>query len=453
MFGVLFIKSAAFLDPDFGWHYKNGERIIHSGIPKTDLYSYTMPSYPAIDHSWLLDVLIYWGQNTIGQYGLAFVFTSIIILAIILSVPKNLQNFSIFPLILSIPVLIGRAGVRTQIFDWLLLALLIKLLKYKKILPLFFLIWANLHGGFLIGFAVFAIYVFCEFIQDKRTFLNNFIIFLTSIFTTFINPYGWKIWYEIWTIMSDPLLKGNIAEWLPFWHALEFGFLLLSTFLFTMGWIYRKKISLFDKLVCIFLFLASLSALRHTPLFVLVAIPLGAFLMKLFYNQAQNIPMGLLRFKQLKNIFLVIALVFSVWEIRGLEKIFVYPQNAVKYLESNLPKGNLFAEFGWGGYLDWKFPQKKVFIDGRMNSWRFHSVSNESSWIFKDYMKIAHNGDYQELFEKYQIDTVLLPINNLNPQTFVKNQKPFLKLTTNLKRDGWKEIYSDEVAVILQKPL
>lgn len=451
MFGIFFIKSATFLDPDFGWHYRNGKTIVQSGIPQTDPYSYTMPSYPVIAHSWLLDIFIYWGQNTVGQYGLALIFTSIIILAIVLAIPKNLQSFSIFPLILSMPILIGRAGVRTQMIDWLLLVILIKILKHKKLLPIFFLIWANLHGGFIVGLAVFAIHIFCEFIKDKKTLFLNIFYFLLSILTTFINPYGWKMWYEVWTIMSDPLLKSNIVEWLPFWNALEFGFLLLSTFLFTIGWMYRKEVSLFDKLVCLFLFLASMSALRHTPLFMLTVVPLGAFLMKRFYDQAQNIPMGHLRFKKLQNILLIIALVFSVWEIRGLEKTLAYPQNAVNFLNKNLPNGNMFSEFGWGGYLDWKLPEKKIFIDGRMNSWRFHSVPNESPWIFKDYMKIAYNGDYKELFEKYQIDTVLLPVNNLDSQTFVKNQKPFLKLTTNLKRDGWKEIYSDEVAVILQK--
>lgn len=453
LFGIFFIKSATFLDPDFGWHYRNGKTIVQSGIPKTDPYSYTMPSYQIIDHSWLLDVLIYWGQNLIGQNGLALVFTAVVILAIVTVIPTDLRRFSIFPLVLSFPVLVNRAGIRTQMFDWLLLVLLVKILKHKKVLPLFFLIWANLHGGFLVGFAVFAIYVFCEFWYDKKTLLLNISYFLLSIFATFITPYGWRMWYEVWTTISDPILKSNIIEWFPFWKALEFGFLLPSTFVFSIGWMYKGKIKLFEKFVCIFLFLAGLSALRHISLFILMVIPLSAYLMRCLYEQAQTIPFGKIRFKYLQSILLLIALTFSIWEIRGLEMTIKYPQNAINFLKNNLPKENLFAEFGWGGYLDWKLPEKKVFIDGRMNSWRFHTIPNESTWIFKDYMKVAYDGDYKEIFDKYQIDTVLLTKETLHSGIFVKKEKPYLKLITNLEKDGWKEIYSDEVALVLQKPI
>ena len=245
---------------------------------------------------------------------------------------------------------------------------------------------------------------------------------------------------------------------MPFWNTVEFGFLLLSTFIFTLGFIYREKIGLFDKFLYLFLFLTSLSSLRHTSLFILVAIPLGSLLMKNFYESAQTIPFGKDRFRQLQKIFLIIALVFSTWEVRNLDVNPKYPQGAINFLTNNLPKGNLFSEYGWGGYLIWKLPEKKVFIDGRMPSWRYDiwpfkstAPKNESAWVFKDYMKIAYGGDYRKLFDKYNIDTVLLPKENLYQNILKNKDKSFFKLITNLEKEGWKEIYSDNVAVILQK--
>jgi DNA-directed RNA polymerase subunit RPC12/RpoP len=46
-----------------------------------------------------------------------------------------------------------------------------------------------------------------------------------------------------------------------------------------------------------------------------------------------------------------------------------YPKKAVVYLKNNLPQGNIFAPFGWGGYLVWHLPEKKVFISGQMPHW------------------------------------------------------------------------------------
>src|SRR5437762_227920 len=44
------------LDPDFGWHLKSGEYIIDHGIPTHDIFSYTAPDFPWINHEWLSDV-------------------------------------------------------------------------------------------------------------------------------------------------------------------------------------------------------------------------------------------------------------------------------------------------------------------------------------------------------------------------------------------------------------
>jgi hypothetical protein len=460
LFGLVWLKGTTTLDPDFGSHYKTGETIIYSGIPKADPFSYTMPSFLPISHAWILDVLLFWGQNKIGFVGLAFICTLIVIATLVVSIPRELRKFSIFPLMVSLPVILSRAGVRTQIIDWLFLVVLIRLKNREYLLPFLFLIWANLHGGFVIGLVIFSIHIFCEFIQNKKIhfFLLSIFYFLLSVLITFITPYGWKMWFEVWATISDPYLKKYIVEWLPFWNTVEFGFLLLSTFIFTLGFIYREKIGLFDKFLYLFLFLTSLSSLRHTSLFILVAIPLGSLLMKNFYESAQTIPFGKDRFRQLQKIFLIIALVFSTWEVRNLDVNPKYPQGAINFLTNNLPKGNLFSEYGWGGYLIWKLPEKKVFIDGRMPSWRYDiwpfkstAPKNESAWVFKDYMKIAYGGDYRKLFDKYNIDTVLLPKENLYQNILKNKDKSFFKLITNLEKEGWKEIYSDNVAVILQK--
>src|SRR3989337_506611 len=49
---LLFINGLHQLDPDFGWHVTMGRLISENGIPKTDPFSYTMTSFPFVDHEW-----------------------------------------------------------------------------------------------------------------------------------------------------------------------------------------------------------------------------------------------------------------------------------------------------------------------------------------------------------------------------------------------------------------
>ena len=59
IFLALFIKGLFLLDPDFGFHIRGGQIINLTGVPKLDPFSYTMPSFPVIDHEWLTDLTFY----------------------------------------------------------------------------------------------------------------------------------------------------------------------------------------------------------------------------------------------------------------------------------------------------------------------------------------------------------------------------------------------------------
>src|SRR3972149_6328374 len=75
LFGVIgtvfLLRGVIWLDPDFGWHLRMGEIILREGIPKTDPFSYTMPSYPFVDQTWLIDVVMARLYPAIGAIGLA----------------------------------------------------------------------------------------------------------------------------------------------------------------------------------------------------------------------------------------------------------------------------------------------------------------------------------------------------------------------------------------------
>ena len=73
-FIYFYYRSNVYLDPDVGWHVRMGQIILHAGIPKTDPFSYTMPSYPFIDHEWLTNILMTILLAKTGMIGVAAFF-------------------------------------------------------------------------------------------------------------------------------------------------------------------------------------------------------------------------------------------------------------------------------------------------------------------------------------------------------------------------------------------
>ncbi|MBI2641721.1 hypothetical protein HYW87_03965, partial [Candidatus Roizmanbacteria bacterium] len=86
-----------------------------------------------------------------------------------------------------------------------------------------------------------------------------------------------------------------------------------------------------------------------------------------------------------------------------------------------------------------KLPQEKVFIDGRMPSWRQKKSETESEYAFGEYNSLFQpNPPIAKVFKKYDIDTVLLPTAFLDKKEFIKE----------LKKNQFKEVYRDQTAIV-----
>ena len=466
------------MDPDFGWHLRMGELILQKGIPLTDPFSYTMPSYHFIDHEWLTNIFLSLSYKTVGTYGLSLIFALIFVLALFLAVPNKFKKYSPLPLALAGAAMLGFTGIRTQLVTWFFLALLLKIIfdeklwqKWKFFLPLLFLPWVNLHGGFAVGIALlFAVSVF-KTLQNRQFEWQYLLVAVLALFFTFINPYGIWIWHEVWMVESDNFARWYIAEWVPGILYLDIALLSLFTLSFSFILKYRKTLGYLKIFIYLLLLLMAASSLRHVPLWVLSALPLTAAAIGFLTIEVSKNIEGKLKLAKLKTVLTIAIASILLWEIGtsitsayNFSEQKYYPVQAVNFLsKQNLAGGNLFASYNYGGYLIWKLPQKKVFIDGRMPSWRRDGVyPNEANYIFQDYVKMAEDKNYfKTMLQKYHVQYVLLPaaktVNNqeILPPQFKKiiQSLMFGKLhETVFKMDlsslGMKQIYNDGKFII-----
>jgi len=478
-FIVYFLEGLLLLDPDFGWHLRFGQIVLAKGIIYKDLFSYTMPSYNFIDHEWLSDVLLALFYPIIGKVGFSLIFASILSISLMIQARIVRNRWVLIPFSLSGMSLFSVAGIRPQLFSILFFSIIISLVlnktnyeKYKYAVPLLFLVWANLHGGFLVGIFVLLLFILFKFIKSKKIIIRDLSILLISIIATFINPYGLNLWKEILVSATDVSLRFRIEEWMPSFLFLNYAFIILSVLSVFMFIKYFKRFNHLEKILFIILFFFAMSSYRNIYFFIPIAIVAIAKGFEFFYKDLFIYPFGRERliivskivtaFCFLLFILNVVSMIFSIYSQGG--PIF-YPQNASFFLNTHNSKGQIFSTYNWGGYLIWKVPNKKVFVDGRMPSWKNKNAPlEESKDAFLEWGEVTSGQiPLEKEIKKYNIDTFLLPANfskvNKNSETInnlmfkILNIKSYdgTALANQLKELGFTKIYKDSIAVIYRK--
>jgi len=434
VFFIYLIVSLLRLDPDFGWHLRAGEYFLAHGIPLHDIFSYTASNFPWVDHEWLSDVAVASVFSAVGYAGLCALYSALWTLSVWL-VGRKAHNLLI---LLAVIATIPFAGFRAITWSLLGLALLIsssgsKNRKFRWFIPLLFLAWANIHGSFVYGFA-YGIYM-----SIKERNYKLFLLILIGFVLTFINPYGVNLYVEVMRTMTDTSLHWQISEWryldIPF---MTIPFVIAWMAGFALDGLKKWKNYLgFDVLA----FLASISSSRNLVLFITVALAVTDERLRMV---ARKIP------KQLdkpRRRFIVIVgaaffvatigtVVYGYWNF-SIDPEDYYPRAEVAYLEKDPCTGNLFNDYGYGGYLIWKLPGQKVYIDGRMASW-----SHGGQKYLDDYFNVLKDEKARKSqFRKYNIQCVLISEGSASNKTIIKD----------LKKEGWKAPIRDNGGILLIK--
>jgi hypothetical protein len=499
LFGLFVFKGIIFTDPDFWWRLRDGELFLNIGVIKFDPYSYTMPIFPFVDHAYLQSIVFWLGYQIGGKFLLSFLYSAIAVSSLLLSVSligKKERDFLSDTFHKSLKVNAGNLGniiflagaflmfsffgIRVQVMSWFLLSVFLHILfkdklfrKYSGFLPAYFFLWANIHGSFLLGLTIMLIVFAVKIIKRKANTTYLVSLVLLSALSTLINPYGIGIWSEVLSSVADSRIRFAVIEWMPSVFYPNFNMIILISLTAVFVFRYFRRFRLSEILVFIYLLLQSLMSRRHLPLWVITAIPLIGKGLYFFYSNELKDRVSQKRFALAYKYFFVFSafIIFAqaFLELKGAASYRegdFYPQNAVSYITENGIPGRIFSDYGWGGYLIYKIPDNKVFIDGRMPSWKLspnEKIFPESAYT--EYTKIVSGrSDFEKEFEKYGISMVLWPARQkkgtltkiteifsgiLKNQNFTKEKPDFLK---SLEDASWCKFYKDKTAVVMLHP-
>ena len=168
---------------DLWMHIRFGQNVLdHRELLRHDIYSYSAPGASWLNHEWLADVVMAWCYDQAGVIGLKLMkFGCAAAIAILIAAGVG-ETDAAYPIqvgtLLAVALAIMlQVQFRPQIFDYILLAALLLILnrevrdRHARIWPAVpvMALWANLHGAFVTGGAVLAMYTCGAGAQDLLT--------------------------------------------------------------------------------------------------------------------------------------------------------------------------------------------------------------------------------------------------------------------------------------------
>ena len=443
-------------------------------LPVEDIFAYTSTISPSVHHEWGMGAVLYFLTVflDLGSHGLVLLRLALLGVVVTACVATaRLRGSGGVELALFAPLAIilfwpGLSPVRAHMVTFAFLAILLYLLELDRggtrwwllLWPVLFVIWLNVHGGFVVGAGMLGLYTLERLVRERQG--RNWRAAVASTWhlgaatgatlpLLLVNPYGVDYIPYLWhaLLLNRPMMP----EWAPLWapgrgaalllFAVSVVILLYSLFRGRPYW--RDEPGLLLVLVAA---LAALDSIRILPIYMVVwmsyvpaalaTTPLAPMVRGWWRRHA----------KAIAPVAVVLAAV-GLWNA-GAANAFVltlptagegyrqhYPAGAVAYLENTGFEGNLMTPFGVGAYVSWHLhPEVKVGMDSRYEVAYPPALAEEAMRIY------AGEGTWENFLDRFPTDAVLVPADGPLDGSLVE--------AAQSADPRWVEVYRDDAYAI-----
>ena len=260
--------------------------------------------------------------------------------------------------------------LRPQLWSWLLCASLLALLPRRRgrwAIPLLFACWANMHGGWIVGFGLLVVWVCATRTREALLLLG------ASALATLATPYGADNWTFL--VRTVRLERADISEWQPLWTAPVITWIPVAAAWVLLLWaFYKRRLSAVLLLGCVALGIAAIRVLRLEPFFVIAV--------AIWVPQRTWPPSSPLVWMEAIAAVAIFALALA-YRAPQLPCLDIGGAWAPDLTVDVRGPGTLLVPFNWGHYALWQWgPQLRVSIDGRRETIYSATVTN-SQWALE----------------------------------------------------------------------
>jgi hypothetical protein len=464
-----------------------GRYILGNGVTRIDPFSFTSPPGAWVNQNWLTHVLFTLIDRFAGLTGLG-ILKILVCIAIVLVSASTARRLGATRLAATAAGLatavVGRSffDLRPNLLTVLLAAVLIRwIVRLDRrtlgaswpLVP-FVILWANLHGGFLIALltlgAAFAVAALVHLRGQHRLadWPRILLLPLLCLGATLVSPYGLTNLTHPYEVSLGPAAEHwrDVVEWRSpyaagawedpgvraFWIAL--AVVLVVAVLAAALRRHRRTASGLWPIggVALLTLLLSLTSRRFVPVFAVAAFPaLAGFIGDSWMSRRLR--------SVLVTIFAVVVALLTTYDFaerlllpNGLwsradswaQRLVRYdeqPRDAVRFLVTSNLEGRLLNDWTWGGYLLSQTPfdrgraRYQIFIDGRAQA--AYPVQISEDWIAVGTAAAARDsGSVAAFLDYYRVDLTLIDrrgpgLDRIIPQL-----------------EEWVSVYADDQAVL-----
>lgn len=459
-----------FGDPDTGWHLAAGDLIRASAaVPQHDSWSFASGDEQWFNLSWLYDV----GLSALfaqGDFAALYIVTIVLFAASFTWMAHHCiqrgANIIIVCALLFLAMLVswGSVLVRPQMVSLLLTMTSYQLLASyrdgkcrRKIfaLPLVLMLWANLHGAFLLALVMTGIFMLEALLQCNRPAARGYgAVLALCLAATLVNPFGYGVYLGAYRTLSGTFDRQYLIEWQSAKIGQDIPLTILLLLMLMSGKFLDKRIALSDRILSVFTLVLALGSLRHATVAMLLSMP---YLSQAITSLLDNIKTGE-RIKhagaatlqdmgkkdvQWMGLFLGAVAVCLLASPLPRDMVLKqplgfpkdnFPAKEAAFVEQNYPGLRFMTDYNLGGWLDYIWRGRvKVFVDGRSSS----LYSPETLQHYADFANVHHGagGRAEMIANYYHFDGLI-----------IANDDPWMsEWEWNPK---WKKVYRDKAATV-----
>jgi hypothetical protein len=441
-------------DADLWGHLTFGRDIVRAGaVHHADPYSFTSDRV-WVNHEWLAEVAMWTSYAAGGGVGLIVLKLSLAWFggALLVGAWRRCDLAPIQRDALLSVVALGAwpvlATVRPQMFSLALFAALLAVLTRIRsgnmmvtlALPAIFAVWVNLHGGWIVGAGVLAIFTAFSIFDSTIAARDRAALVAAataSAAATMCNPYGVRMLaFLAETVRPD---RADIIEWQPITDLpLVAAVLWLVPTLVVVAALVRNRrsVSPTSIAVCTLLAVASFRVARLISFYTLAV---GFLIAPYVWARATAVKetvRGITSEWRLGVVSCVVIVSLSIGlfgRSLAMNGSWLPEPEAAAYVSSHRLQGRMLTWFDYGEYAIWHFwPAIRVSMDGRRET------------VFSDGLRAAHWRIYENAPD------ALDEIGGLNPDYawFPAN----LAIVDRLEAAGWRTAFRGPRSTILCRP-
>jgi len=457
---------------DIGWHLATGDLILDTHtLPITDPWSYASGGAPWYNMAWLWEILASVIFKYMGGLGLLLLTLFIGVATLCLLATLAIRIGAHPTVTVGVAALIGAVFpfyeppdiflcAAPQQMTLLFLALLLMLLWYFQAdrrrgyylgIPFIFMLWCNMHGGFILGLAIIGAFALAALLKHDAALAGRaMILLLLSASAVLINPYGIHIVDGVRGTLGH-MYQNSVSEWQPLYKGginlayLAPSLIYILLFLLALGpcrrWKNQSPFTTALAAISVILLIKGILVLRYFSLFLLVSLPVTTLglssLWETFSAEKKCSAHPSLCPCPLPVFLIIGMLTIGIVRTINPEPIDMPqsrdPKSEIQFITQHYPDARIFNHWNYGSFIIFEGHGKlRHFIDGRMGTAYPDSV-------FADFMQLYATKDWKKIIRKYQIDLIIWPYKDRDMLAWFDHNP------------RWKRAFTGDLAVVWVK--